>query len=190
VELIILVNTFKRFKIKKIISSSPPVNIAGILYPKEIPVDEEDLEVKALLRNIIDMIRKISREDNFLAEQIKLTVANIDEPGVLSDYISYILNVKPEEHQVILEEFDIKERLKKVHSLVLREIKLLEIQQKIKRNIDEKVAKQQKEYFLREQLKSIKQELGIEDDPKSKEIKEMETKLKKTQTVKRNTRKS
>jgi ATP-dependent Lon protease len=175
----ILVNTLKRFKIKKIISSSPPVNIAGILYPKEVPVDEEDdLETKALLRNIIEIVRKISKDDNFLSEQIKLTMANIDEPGVLCDYVTYILDSEVGEHQNVLEEFDIKKRLKKVHKNVLREIRLVELQQKIKKQIDEKVAKQQKDYFLREQLKVIKAELGIEDDPKAKDIKDIEKKLK------------
>lgn len=180
----VLVNTIKRFKIKKIISSSPPVNIAGIVYPKEVDVDDEDLEAKALLRNIIEIVRKISKDDNFLSEQIKLTMANIDEPGVLCDYITYILDSEVGEHQEVLEEFDIKERLKKVHKNVLKEIRLVELQQKIKRQIDEKVAKQQKDYFLREQLKVIKSELGIEDDPKAKDIKDIERKLKKLKLTK------
>jgi ATP-dependent Lon protease len=176
----ILVNTLKRFRIKKIISSSPPVNIAGILYPSEIPADkEEDLEVKALLRNIIELVRKISKDDNFMSEQIKLTMANIDEPGILADYVTYVLNLNPSEHQDVLEEFDVKERLKKVHNYVLKEIRLVELQQKIKKQIEDKVAKQQKEYFLKEQLKVIKSELGMEDDPKVKEVKDMEKKLKK-----------
>lgn len=175
----LLVNTIKRFKIKKIMSSSSPIIIAGVVYPPEIIVDEEDMEIKALLRNIIEMIRKISKEDKFLSEQIKLTMANVDEPGVISDYIAYILNINPYEHQQILEELDIKKRLKKVHTFVLKEVKLVELQQKIHKQIEDKVAKQQKEYFLREQLKIIKSELGIEEDPKTKETKEMEKKLKK-----------
>lgn len=181
----IMVNTIRRFKVKKMISSSPPVHIAGIVFPDEPEPEKEDLEAKAFLRNILEMMRKISKDDGFLSEQIKLTMANIDEPGVIADYITYILNLKPQEHQAVLEIFDIKERLKKVHSLVVKETRLIEIQQKIRKQIDEKVAKQQKEYFLREQLKAIRKELGIDEDPKNKEIKEIETKLKKLKIPKK-----
>ncbi len=182
----ILVNTLKRFRVKKMISSSPPVNIAGVVYPNEIPANkDEDMEVKALLRNIIELVRKISKEDNFMSEQIKLTMANIDEPGVLADYVTYVLNLDPNEHQEVLEEFDVKERLNMVHNYVLKEIRLVELQQKIKKQIEEKVAKQQKEYFLKEQLKVIKAELGMDDNPKVKEIKEMEKKLKKLKLPKK-----
>jgi ATP-dependent Lon protease len=182
----ILVNTLKRYRVKKMISSSPPVNIAGVVYPNEIPADkDEDMEVKALLRNIIELVRKISKEDNFMSEQIKLTMANIDEPGVLADYVTYVLNLDPNEHQDVLEEFDVKERLKMVHNYVLKEIRLVELQQKIKKQIEEKVAKQQKEYFLKEQLKVIKSELGMDENPKVKEIKEMEKKLKKLKLPKK-----
>ena len=96
-------------------------------------------------------------------------MVNIDDPGKIADFVTSILNIDRTEQQEILEILDVNERMMKVMVFLRREQELMQLQQKIMQQINEKISKQQREYFLREQLKAIKNELGMEVDAKSSE---------------------
>ena len=97
---------------------------------------------------------------------------------MLIDLIASMLKIENKYLQELLETFDIEERCKTLLTLLKKELEIAQLQKKIQKQIEEKVSKQQKEYFLREQLKLIKQELGIEKDDKTSEIEKIQEKMK------------
>ena len=138
--------------------------------------DEKPGEVlKAYANSIIGSVKELINKNALMQEQLRMILSNIpnDKPGLLMDLISSILSAEPEKLQELLESTDLDQRGEKLLILLREEIELSEIQGKIQKQIDEKVNKQQKEYFLREQLKAIKKELGLEKDDKSQEIEKL-----------------
>jgi len=160
----IFVNTIKRFEVKKFLSMDPYVT-AAVNYIDIKP--EMDKELQALVRTLYLEIKEVSEDNPFFTEEIKLNIANLDGAEKVVDFVSSILNVGKEVQQDILETFDVKKRVEKVLNLLHKEKELLKLQKKIQEQITEKVTKQQREFFLGEQLKAIKKELGMEVDSKS-----------------------
>jgi ATP-dependent Lon protease len=162
----IFVNTLKRFEIKKYLSFDPYITVA--IRDIEEPV-KADNEIKALVRALYSEIKDVSEDNPFFTEEIKLNMANLDGAEKVADFVASILNIDREEQQGVLEIFDVKKRIEKVLTLLHKEKELLKLQKKIQDQITEKVTKQQREFFLKEQLKAIKQELGLEIDARNKE---------------------
>jgi len=162
----IFVNTLKRFKVKKFLSFDPYI-ISAIQYVDEII--KMDKEIKALIRTLYTEIKEVSEDNPFFTEEIKLNMANLDGAEKVADFVTSILNIDSKEQQEILEIFDVKKRIEKVLTLLHKEKELMKMQKKIQEQINEKVTTQQREYFLKEQLKVIKKELGLNVDEKSKD---------------------
>ena len=162
----IFISTLKRFKIKKFLKEEQPV-VAAVTYID----DEEDssIEVKALTRAILSEMKQISENNPLFSEEMRLNMVNIDYPGKIADFIASILNVDRKEQQKILETANVRKRMEQVLLFIKKEQELLRIQKKIQSQINEKIEKSQREYFLKEQLKTIKQELGMPVDAKSSE---------------------
>jgi len=164
----IFINTLKRFEVKKFLTMNPSV-VAAVNYVDDTV--ENDKEFQALVRTLYLEIKEVSEDNPFFTEEIKLNIANLDGAGKVVDFVSSILNIDREVQQEILETFDLKKRVEKVLNLLHREKELLKLQKKIQDQINEKVTKQQREFFLQEQLKAIKKELGMEVDQKSSDYK-------------------
>jgi ATP-dependent Lon protease len=162
----IFVNTLRRFEIKKYLSFDPYILAAVTDVEASTRMDNE---VKALVRALYSEIKEVSEDNPFFTEEIKLNMANLDGVEKVADFVASILNIEREEQQQILEIFDVKARIEKVLTLLHKEKELLKLQKKIQDQITEKVTKQQREFFLKEQLKAIKKELGLEVDAKNKE---------------------
>lgn len=162
----IFISTLKRFKIKKFLKTVPPFS-AAVTYLDE--TYEENIEVKALTRSLISEMKMLSENNPLFSEEMRLNMVNIDNPGKIADFITSILSIDRAEQQKILETLDIRERMEKVLVFISREQELLKIQKKISKQINEKIEKSQREYFLREELKAIKHELGMPTDSKSSE---------------------
>ncbi|KGE71361.1 endopeptidase La [Spirochaeta lutea] len=162
----IFISTIKRFKIKKVIQSEIPITVA-VEYPEEVL--DDTLEVKALTRSLITEMKAVSENNPLFSEEMRLNMVNIDQPGKIADFITSILNIDREEQQRVLETFGIKKRMERVLLFIKKEQELLKIQKKIQNQINDKIEKSQRDYFLREQLKAIKQELGIAVDGKTEE---------------------
>ncbi|MCP4138655.1 MAG: endopeptidase La [bacterium] len=172
----VLINSVKRFRIDKIISEKKYL-IAEVTYLDDKINKKNTIEIKALTREVLGQLKLLSENNPLFTEEMKLTMLNVDEPGKIADFVTSILNIEKDEYQDILETLNVKERLIKVLSLLHKEMEVMAVQKKIQGQINEKIDKQQKEFFLREQLKAIKQELGIDEDEKSRELKEMKKKI-------------
>lgn len=173
----IFISTIKRFKVMKFINESPPLT-AAVKYLE----DENDRsdEVKALTRALITEMKEISENNPLFSEEMRLNMVNIDHPGKIADFITSILNIERTEQQKVLENLDVRKRMEHVLIFIKKEHELIKIQKKIEKQINEKISKSQREYFLKEQLKAIKTELGMPTDAKTQEyqrLKDIFTKM-------------
>ncbi len=123
----------------------------------------EDVEVTALFRNLRNQFSRLADMIPNVGEAVKVAVANVEEPGPLCDLIAFNLNIKVDEKQEILEALNVKERLHTITRLLARETEFLEVAQRIQSEARSEIDKSQREYYLRQQLKAIQDELGETD---------------------------
>ncbi len=169
-----LVEGISRIRVKKFIKKSPFYTIEyDILRDHYSP----DIELEALMRTVVSQFEKCANLGKPIPQEALLAAMNIEEPGRLADYISFHLNLKTDEKQQVLEALEPKDRLKLAGSFLEREIKILEIGQKIQSRVKNQMSRTQREYLLREQLKAIQSELGDADEHGG-EIEELKTKIK------------
>ncbi|MBI5343588.1 MAG: LON peptidase substrate-binding domain-containing protein, partial [Deltaproteobacteria bacterium] len=171
----ILIQGVVKGRIVEFLESRPTVRVR-IERIVEPPVKEGPLEVEALMRASREKIEKILSLKNMPVEILMVT-ENIGNPGVLADLVASNLRLKIEEAQGVLEEADPFARLTLVNNLLSRELQLADMQAKIQNQAKEEMSKSQREYFLREQLKAIKTELG-DIDGKAEEIDDLREKVK------------
>lgn len=136
------------------------------------------VEIEALMMNLKNLFQRAVELAPYLTSELGSMVSNIKSPPILADLIASNLNVSTPEKQAILETIDVRERLTKVHLILNKEVQVLELGNKIQSQVKEDMDRTQREYYLREQLKAIKKELGELDDHSS-EIKELREKIKK-----------
>ncbi len=120
----------------------------------------ESLELTALMRNVAEQCEKILSMRGELSEDVTTILKSIDHPGRLADLVASNLNLKIEEAQELFEISDPEARLRRVNELVCREVELSAMQARIQENVRDEISKSQKDYFLREQMRAIKGELG------------------------------
>ena len=140
--------------------------------------DEEtkDLETEALMANLVNLFDRIVKLTPLLPQEFGAMAKSITSPGTLADMIASIINATVEEKQRILETLDVKDRLKEVTRLVNHQVEILELGSKIQSQVKSDMDKSQREYYLRQQLKAIQQELGEADESKV-EIEEYRDKI-------------
>lgn len=170
----VLINSVKRFIINNVISEKPHI-VAEIEYLDD-DMPKKNMEIKALTRAVLSQLKMLSENNPLFTEEMKLTMVNVDEPGKIADFVTSILNLEKGEYQDVLETINVKKRLEKVLRLLQKEMDVLTIQKKIQSQINDKIDKQQREFFLREQLKAIRTELGLEEDERTREVREMRKK--------------
>ena len=142
----------------------------------EDPEVEETLEVQALKHSLKDLLDKAISLGKQIVPDLVEIIKSVEESGRLADLVASILDIKAEEAQQILEILDPVERLRFVHDKFLKEVGILELQQKIRISAREAIEKDQREYFLRQQIKAIQEELG-ERDEKQEEIENYKKKI-------------
>ncbi|MCX7028883.1 MAG: endopeptidase La [Spirochaetes bacterium] len=162
----VFITTLKRFKVKRVLNPSNPVTVA-VQYIEDEIVDTPEL--KALMRALISEMKQISEGNPLFSEEMRLSMVNIDHPGKIADFITSILNIDRAEQQGILETPDVRKRMEQVLVFITKERELLRIQKRIQEQINEKITKSQRDFFLKEQLKAVKAELGMAVDAKSSE---------------------
>ncbi len=138
-------------------------------------------ELKAYAINIITIIKELLKLNPLFKEELQIFLGHSDftEPGKLADFAVALTTASREELQDVLQAFDVQERIDKALFLLKKELDLSRLQSSINQKIEATISKSQKEYFLREQLKTIKKELGIEKEEKSIDIEKFEVRLKK-----------
>ncbi len=137
---------------------------------------ERTLAVEALMRATLALFEKCIKLSNSLPDEAFITAMNIDKPGLLADFVVSIIETPIATRQEILEAFNIEERLQKTCILLSKELNILELESHIHTQVQQEVDKSQREYFLREQLKAIQNELG-ETDPTIREGAELRDKI-------------
>nr|MBC8276995.1 endopeptidase La [FCB group bacterium] len=169
----LLVQGINRFKIEQIIQDEP-YKIARIEVIQ--PDRRRGRKIEALSRLLLDEYKAVIDYAPYLTDDIKMALLNIKDAEILADLIASNLNLEVVEKQKILEIEDLEARLKEISGSVSKELKLLKLRDKIKGDVDEKMEESQRQYYLREQLKAIKKELG-EQDEHSQEMDELEKKV-------------
>jgi ATP-dependent Lon protease len=131
----------------------------------ELPdVVEETPELAALMQNVQRTFTDIVEQVPYLPEELELAVANIEDPSALSHLIAGALRLKAEEKQQLLEEVDVGKRLRRLSEILARELDVISLGTKIQSQVESELDKTQREYFLRQQLKAIQDELGEVDE--------------------------
>ena len=144
---------------------------------KEERMQETDMETQAMMRAVRDISEKILTLRGEMNNEVKSVLDSIREPGKLADLVGSNLRLKLEESQKLLEILNPIDRLRKINHLLVRELEFSAVQAKIQSDVREEISKNQRDYFLREQVRAIHRELGDPDD-KAQEIKEYEKKIK------------
>jgi len=143
----------------------------------EEPVIDVDVKIQALMRNVREHSEKIMALRGEMSGDINTVLESIDDPGKLADLVASNLKLKIDESQLLLEIIDPIERLKKVNELLFREVELSTMQAKIQSDVKDEIFKNQRDYFLREQVRAIHRELG-ENDDRAQEVEEYKNKIK------------
>jgi ATP-dependent Lon protease len=162
----LLVQGLTRFKVDAFIKQKPFLE-AKVEHIKDEVV--KDNETEALVVNISSLFKRVVELSPGLPPEMGLMAQNIKEPGILADMVASIINSTPEEKQKVLETDNVKQRLKESTRLVNHQLVILELGNKIQSQVKGDMDKSQREYYLRQQLKAIKEELG-EKDSSSVEI--------------------
>ncbi|OGV63229.1 MAG: endopeptidase La [Lentisphaerae bacterium RIFOXYB12_FULL_65_16] len=173
----VLLQGLKRFQILKAVQRDNKL-MAQVVYLEDVRVEGDD--VKALCLAIMNTMRDLIKHNPLFSEEIRmfLTRADWSDAGRLADFAVTMTSSTREELQDVLECLDVKTRLEKVLFLMRKELDINQLKEKITHQIEEKISKQQREFFLREQMKAIKQELGLEKDEKTEELEKYQARLK------------
>jgi ATP-dependent Lon protease len=170
----LLVQGLSRFRVQSY-QKDKPYLVAEVEHFADI--DHQDNETEALMVNVIQQFGRIVQLSPGLPQEMGSMAASIKEPGTLADMVASTINSSPEEKQQILEIRDSTQRLKAVTKLVHHQLEILELGNKIQSQVKGDMDKRQREYYLRQQLKAIKEELG-ETDEATVELEEYRTKIK------------
>ena len=137
---------------------------------------ERNSETEALIRLISEAFKEYAQLSQKVPQEVLGSLDEIADPGQLADIVASHLSIKTHEKQSILSTIDVIERLKKIYSVLEREIEILQVEKKIKEEVRKQIEKNQREYYLNEQLKVIQKELGRGEFD---EIEELREKIKK-----------
>jgi ATP-dependent Lon protease len=165
----ILVQGIQRIKLDSRVQDDPYLVGAFSLLPD---VETASKEVEALTRNLQMLFGRIVGLVPYLPAELELAAANVEDPSALSHLVASTLRLKTEERQQLLEEPDVEARLRQLSVILNRELEVFELGTKIQSQVQSEMEKGQREYFLRQQLKAIQEELG-EGDPEQAELQEL-----------------
>jgi len=177
-----LVQGIEKARIVKYVSKRSIYRVKIDRIPDE-PAGEINLEIEALMRNVIEHSEKILALRGEMNTDVGVILEGVNDPGKLADLVASNLKLKIDESQMLLELIDPFERLKKVNELLSREVELSSMQAKIQSDVRDEISKSQRDYFLREQVRVIHKELGESDD-KLKEISDYKRKIKRAKMSK------
>lgn len=171
----VLVEGISRAELKNLISSESFFEVEVIERVDDAEL-QKDSEIEALMRSVISAFEDYISLTSKLSLDNLYNVVSIEDPGRLSDVITEYINLNQSQNQELLECFDVKARLEKLLEFLLKELDILDIEKKINMRVHKQIDKVQKEYYLREQLRAIKAELG-ESDEIDQEVEEYEEKI-------------
>jgi ATP-dependent Lon protease len=166
----VLVECVQRFRIDDFLTQEPPFTARVHYFPE--PSEVPDKEVKAYAMAIINTIKELLPLNPLYAEELRIFLERFgpDDPSHLADFAASLTTSNTEQLQEVLEAVELLPRMEKVLELLSDELEVAKAQHKIRKSVEERMEKQQREFLLREQLKSIQQELGIAKDDRTAEL--------------------
>ncbi len=172
----LIVQGLARIRLDEVIAVQPYLR-AKVSATLDWLNDDDHLEIDALQRNIKSNFQKVVSLSPLLSDDLQTLAMNIVEPGRLADFIASSLStIGTPVKQEILETLDVRARMDSLNRILIKELEVLELGSKIQSQVQSEVGKNQREYFLREQMKAIQKELG-EGDDQTKEIEELREKI-------------
>jgi len=172
----LIVQGLARLTLDAVVTTDPYVR-ARVSAAIEDTNDADRLEIDALARNIKTNFQQVVSLSPLLSDDLQTLAMNIAEPGRLADFIASSLStITTAVKQEVLETLDIRARMDNLNRILIKELEVLELGSKIQSQVQSEVGKNQREYFLREQMKAIQKELG-EGDDQTKEIEELGEKI-------------
>ncbi len=172
----LIVQGLARVRLDRIVQTRPYLR-GAVTAADESLRDEDLLEIDALQRNIKSNFQQVVSLSPLLSDDLQALSANITDPGKLADFIaSSLTTIGTPVKQEVLDTLDIRARMDSLNRILIKELEVLELGSKIQSQVQSEVGKNQREYFLREQLKAIQKELG-EGDEQAKEIDELRSKV-------------
>ncbi len=169
----LLVQGQRRLKVLRYVRTEPYMRV--LAEPVEESA-EKTPATEALMRAVLALFEKVVKLSHNLSDDSYVAAMNVDEPGWLADLIASTITLDQERRQKLLETIDPVERLRLLSIMLAKELDVLNLENRIHDRVQNEVDKSQREYYLREQLKAIAQELG-EDDPATREINELRGKI-------------
>jgi ATP-dependent Lon protease len=157
----ILVHGAQRVRLGDFVQTVPYLVARLTELPDEVSPSSE---LEGLFRNVQNTFSQIIEEVPYLPEELQIAVANLEDPAELAHMIAGALRIKTEERQELLEEVDVARRLRRLSELLAREAELISIGTKIQSQVESEMERGQREFFLRQQLKAIQEELGEVDE--------------------------
>jgi ATP-dependent Lon protease len=172
----LIVQGLARLRLDRVTALKPYVR-AEVTPADEVLKDDDRLEIDALQRNIKTNFQQVVSLSPLLSDDLQTLALNIIDPGKLADFIaSSLTTLSTAARQEVLETLDVRARMDLLNRILIKELEVLELGSKIQSQVQSEVGKNQREYFLREQLKAIQKELG-EGDEQAKEIEELRGKI-------------
>ena len=172
----LIVQGLARLTLDEVVSTHPYLR-ARVSAASEDTNDADRLEIDALARNIKANFQQVVSLSPLLSDDLQTLATNITEPGRLADFIaSSLTTISTPVKQEVLETLDIRTRMDNLNRILIKELEVLELGSKIQSQVQSEVGKNQREYFLREQMKAIQKELG-EGDDQTKEVEELAEKI-------------
>jgi ATP-dependent Lon protease len=172
----LIVQGLARLRLDRVVGLKPYIR-AEVTATEEELRDEDRLEIDALQRNIKTNFQQVVSLSPLLSDDLQTLALNIVDPAKLADFIaSSLTTLSTAARQEVLETLDVRARMDLLNRILIKELEVLELGSKIQSQVQSEVGKNQREYFLREQLKAIQKELG-EGDEQAKEIEELRQKI-------------
>ncbi len=169
----ILVQGTHRVRIGDFVATEPYL----IARVEDMPdVVEEGPELQALMGNVQRTFSEIIEDIPYLPEELQLAVTNVEDPSALAHLIAGALRISTAEKQELLEQVDVRARLRRLSEILARELEVVQLGTRIQSQVQEGIEKGQREYYLREQLRAIQEELG-EGDEQQAEINELRERI-------------
>ena len=172
----LIVQGLARLTLNEVVATQPYLR-ARVTNAVEGTNDADRLEIDALARNIKTNFQQVVSLSPLLSDDLQTLAANILEPGRLADFIASSLStINTAVKQDVLETLDIRARMDNLNRILIKELEVLELGSKIQSQVQSEVGKNQRDYFLREQMKAIQKELG-EGDDQTKDVEELSEKI-------------
>ncbi len=172
----LIVQGLGRLRLDKVVATRPYLR-AEVSDAKEVLLETDAIEIDALQRNIRSNFQQVVQLSPVLSDDLQSLSGNISDPGRLADFIASSLGtISTQTKEEILATLDIRARMDALNRLLIKELEVLELGSKIQSQVQSEVGKNQREYFLREQMKAIQKELG-EGDDQAREIEELREKI-------------